>query len=61
MALTDTRESKIIFYSYSKTYVKRPQKRRNKDLNDKWWLNEGGKYCRIPPLEHSAKLLTCIK
>ena len=42
MALTDIRESKIIFYSYSKTYVKRPLKnRQNKDLNDKWWLNKG--------------------
>ena len=39
MALTDIRESKIIFYSCSKTCVKRPLKnRQNKDLNDKWWL-----------------------
>ena len=35
--------------------------RPNKDLNDKWSLNEGIKYCRILPLEHSAILLTCIK
>ena len=33
---------------YSKTCVKRPLKnRQNKDLNDKWWPNEGQKYCRI--------------
>ena len=38
---------------YSKTCVKRPLK--NKDIFDKWKLNEG------LPLEHSAILLTCIK
>ena len=39
---------------HSRTCLKRPLKnRKNKDLNDKWWLNEGRKYCRI--------LLTCIK
>ena len=33
--------------SYSKTCVKQPLKnRQNKDLNDKWKLNEGQKYCR---------------
>ena len=31
-----------------------------KGLNDNWWLNEDQKYCRMLPLEHSAKLLTCI-
>ena len=47
---------------YSKTCVKWPlQNRQNKDLNDKWLLNEGQKYCRMLPLEHSAILLTCIK
>ena len=47
---------------YSKTCLKRPLKnRQNKDLNDKWWHNEGRKYCRMLPLEHSAILLTCIK
>ena len=47
---------------YIKTCLKRPLKnRRNKDLNDKWELNEGQKYCRMPQLEHSAILLTCIK
>ena len=35
--------------------------RQNKDLNDKWLLNEGRKYCRILPLEYSAILLACIK
>ena len=35
--------------------------RQNKDLNDKWYFNEGRKYCRMLPLEHSAILLTCIK
>ena len=40
---------------YSKTCVKRPLKnRQNNDLNDKWYLNEGRKYCRMLPLEHSA-------
>ena len=35
---------------YSKTCVKRPLKnRQNKDLNDKWLLNEGQKYCRMLP------------
>ena len=44
------------------TCVKRPLKnRQNKDLNDIWKLNEGKKYCRMLPLEHSATLLTCIK
>ena len=47
---------------YSKTCLKQPLKNRlNKDHNDKWWLNEGRKYCRMLPLEHSAILLTCIK
>ena len=48
--------------TYSKTCVKWPLKnRQNKDFNDKWWLYEGRKYCRMLPLEHSAILLTCIK
>ena len=47
---------------YIKTCVKWPLKnRQNKDLNEKWELNEGLKYCRMLPLEHSAILLTCIK
>ena len=47
---------------YSKTCLKQPLKnRQNKDLNDKWKLNVGQKYCRMLPLEHSAILLTCIK
>ena len=47
---------------YSKTCVKRPLKNRQiKDLSDKWKLNEGQKYYRMLPLEHSAILLTCIK
>ena len=47
---------------YSKTCLKRPLKnRQNKDDNDKRQLNEGQKYCRMLPLEHSAILLTCIK
>ena len=34
---------------YSKTYLKRPlKKRQNKDLNDKWKLISGRKYCRMP-------------
>ena len=47
---------------YSKTCVKQPLKnKQNKDLLDKCQLNEGGKYCRMLPLEHSAILSTCIK
>ena len=47
---------------YGKTCVKRPLKnRQSKDLYDKWYLNEGRKYCRMLPLEHSAILLTCIQ
>ena len=45
---------------YSKSCFKRPLKnRQNKDLNDKWLLNEGGKYCIMLPFEHSVTLLTC--
>ena len=48
--------------TYSKTCVKRPLKnRQNKDVNDKWQLHEGQKYCRMLPLEHSSILLHCIK
>ena len=37
---------------YSKTCVKRPLKnRQNQDPYDKWQVNEGRKYCRIPPRE----------
>ena len=47
---------------YSKTCLMRPLKnRQNQGLKDKLYLNEGRKYCRILPLEHSAILLTCIK
>ena len=47
---------------YSKTCLKRTLKnRQNICLKDKWYLNEGRKYCRMLPLEHSAILLTCIK
>ena len=35
--------------------------RQNKDLIDKWELNEGQKYCRMLQVEHSAIPLTCIK
>ena len=42
---------------YSKTCLKQAlNKRQNKDLNDKWWFNEGQKDCRMLPLEHSAIL-----
>ena len=30
-------------------------------LNDNWLINDGRKYCRMLPLEHSGILLTCIK
>ena len=49
-------------YFRGKTCLKRLLKnRQNKDLYAKWFLNEGRKYCRMLPLEHSAILLTCIK
>ena len=32
-----------------------------KIINDNWYLNEGRKYCKMLPLEHSVILLTCIK
>ena len=52
----------ILHFIYGKTCLKRPLKnRQNKDLNDKWKLNEGRKYCRMLPLEHSAIHLTCLK
>ena len=36
--------------NYSKTCLKQELKnRQNKDLNGKWQLNEGGKYCRMLP------------
>ena len=35
-----------MFY-YSKTCLRRPLKNRKKYLKDKWWLNEGRKYCRM--------------
>ena len=50
MALTDIRESKIIFYLYSRTCVKQPLKtRQNKDLNDKWWLMKVESIAECPP------------
>ena len=53
---------KFILTTYSKTSLKQLLKnRQNKDPNDKWYFNEGQKYCRMLPLEHSAILLTCIK
>ena len=52
----------VIVFIYSKTCVKRQLKhRQNKEFNNNWKLNEGLKYCRMLPLEHSAILLTCIK
>ena len=59
-SFADQRKFKIAVYS--KACLKWPLKnRQNKDINDKWYLNEGRKYCRMLPLEHSAILLTCIK
>ena len=54
--------SQKVYITYSKTCVKWPLKnRQNIDLNDKWELNEGLKYCRMLPLENSAIILACIK
>ena len=42
------RERELVALLYSKACVKRPLKnRQHKDLNDKWLLNEGRKYCRM--------------
>ena len=47
---------------YSKTCLKRPQKRRPKiGFQDQLSLNAGRKYCRMLQGEHSAILLTFIK
>ena len=47
----------FLFCIYSKTCVKLPLKnRRNKDLNDKWLLNEGRKYGRIGAFCHTFDL-----
>ena len=47
---------------YSKTCVKWPLPKRQKlGLQDQLSINEGQKYCRMLPLEHSAILLTFIK
>ena len=42
------------------TTVKPVLSRQNKGFNGIWYLNEGQKYCRMLPLEHSAIILTCI-
>ena len=48
--------------TYSKTCVKSPLSKRLKiGFQDQLSLNEGQKYCRMLPLEHSAILLTFIK
>ena len=52
-----TKQKVHVGCQYSKTCLKQPLK---KDKN-KWLLNEGQKYCRMLPLEHSALLLNCIK
>ena len=53
----------IIFLSYSQTHLLKSgySKGDKNNLNDKWLLNEGRKYCRMLPFEHSAIVLTCIK
>ena len=66
MDLTEAYDStthELYKLDYSQTSVKQPlRNRQNQDLlYDKWLLNEGRKYCRMFPLEHSAILLTCIK
>ena len=58
---TDLEWEKAFKYIYSKTCVKWPLKsRQNKGPNNNWYLNEGRKYYRMLPLEHSAILLTCM-
>ena len=47
---------------YSKTCLRPPLKKRPKlGFQDRLSLNAGQKYCRMLPLEHSAKLSTFIK
>ena len=47
---------------FSETGLKLPLKnRQNNGLNGKWLLDEGLKYCRMLPLEHSAIHSICIK
>ena len=42
----------MLVVNYSKTCLNLPLKnRQNKDLNYKWWLNEGRKYCRMLPFD----------
>ena len=51
-----------ILRSYSETCLKRPLREKTKNVfHDQLSLNEGQKYCRMLPLEHSAILLTFIK
>ena len=37
------------------------ENRQNEGIYDNWQLNEGRKYCRMLPMEHSATLLAYIK
>ena len=49
----------VNFCAYSKTCVKLPLKnRQNQGLNDKWELNTGQKYCRMPPLGAFCNIFT---
>ena len=51
-----------ILRSYSETCLKWPLKEKTKNgFQDQLSLNEGQKYCRMLPLEHSAILSTFIK
>ena len=52
----------LVVVKYSKTGLKRPlSKRPTIGFQDQLMLNEGQKYCRMPPLEHSVILSTFIK
>ena len=53
---------KIILYTYSKTCLKRPLKKKTKlGFQDRLSLNAGQKYCRMLQREHSAIIWTFIK
>ena len=75
LPMSHTKDTKLIILwlkIYSKTYVKWPVKHRQtkilmtngslmKVISIMLQGNEGRKYCRMLPLEHSAILLTFIK
>ena len=62
-SMNSTKQKVHVGSQYSKTCLKQLLKKEKKYklLINKWYLNEGQKYCRMIQGEHSAILLTCIK